>query len=182
MDQSLLLKAQQAAERSQALRQVAFRQADVHELPFEDECFDAAIIQAVLIFTQKSKALTQVIRTIRQGGCVGVVEIAWKKPPTSEAMRQVRETLCDVAANAETHEDWMQLLRRSGLSSVEGELREMEFSFRSMLRDEGLLPSLRIALKSIFDGASRKKTGDIHRLFTEMHEYLGYGIYVGWKR
>lgn len=182
LDQNLLLKAQAAAKRSGISKQIAFRQADIHELPFEDNSFDAAIIQAVLIFTEKPRVLKHVVRKLRSGGGIGVVELAWKKPPTCEVLRAVRGTLCDVAVNAETHEEWMELLKQSGLSGVTGELREMEFSFRSMVRDEGLLPSLRIALKSIFDGASRQKTSEIRRLFRETHEYLGYGVYVGWKR
>jgi SAM-dependent methyltransferase len=182
LDQNLLLQALKAAERRGALGQVVFRQADIHELPFEDNSFDAAIIQAVLIFTEKPKVLKQVVRKLRPGGCIGVVEIAWKKPPTSEVLNAVRNTLCDVAVNAEIHEDWIELLQRSGLSGVEGELRDMEFSFRGMVRDEGLPSSLRIALKSIFDEASHRKTDEIRRLFREMHEYLGYGLYVGWKR
>jgi SAM-dependent methyltransferase len=50
-------------------RPVAFQQADAMELPFDDQTFDAVVIQfGVMFFPDKTKALAEARRVLRPGG------------------------------------------------------------------------------------------------------------------
>jgi ubiquinone/menaquinone biosynthesis C-methylase UbiE len=178
-DQGLLLKAQGAARKAGVLDRVAFRRGDLHAMPFEDGTFDGAIAQAVLIFTDKRRALREITREVRRGGFFGSVELTWRRAPTEEVSGRVRTTLCSVAANAEPLEGWVRLLGESGLTAIEAETRDLDFSFRGMLENEGLLRALRIAGRSLLEGSTRRKTQELTRLFREIRQDLGYGMYVG---
>lgn len=178
-DPRLLVKAEEAARKARVLERVAFRQADLHELPFGDGTFDGAIAQAVLIFTDKPRALRQIVRTIRAGGFFGSIELTWRREPSEEIVRRVSETLCSVAANAERQEGWERLLRGAGLTEVHAVTGDLDFSFRGILANEGLVRSLGIASRSLLDGPARRKTQGVTRLFRDIRQDLGYGLYVG---
>ncbi len=179
IDQRLLIKAQIDAEKKGFLEKVSFKLADINALPFEDKTFDGVIVQLMLIFTDKLKSLLQLSRKIRSGGFIGVLELAWKRPPTHLVVKRAANAICRVVTNAEEHNGWIYLLRSCGLTVTEAELRNVEFSFSGMLRNEGLFSTLRIVLKSAFDEQTRKKTKEINKLFHDVKDYLGYGIYVG---
>ncbi len=178
-DPGLLIRAQETARRAKVLDRVAFRQGDLHSMPFADETFDGAIAQAVLIFTDKRRAVDQVTRKIRPGGFLGSVELTWRRAPSEETVHRVSTTLCSVASNAERQEGWVRLLREAGLARIQAETRDLDFSFRSMLANEGLVHALGIAGRSLVDGPSRRKTQELTRLFRDIRADLGYGIYVG---
>jgi arsenite methyltransferase len=177
-----LLKAQAEAVSNGLGDRVVFRLGNANDLPFQDQIFDGAIFQAALIFTNKTEALHSVYQKVRSGGFLGVIELAWKKPPTENIVTKVRETLCAAAVNTETHSDWIQLFRKNGFEVIHSELLDHKFSFRGIFKNEGLLSSLRFALKCINVESVKKKMGQITSLFKETGEYLGYGIYVARKR
>ncbi len=177
-DHSLLLKAQDAARRARVLDKVAFRRADLHELPFGDGTFDGAIAQAVLIFTDKRRALQQISRKVRRGGFFGSVELTWRRPPSAETVDRVKAALCAVAANAEQRDGWIGLFQGAGLNVVEAEIRDLDFSFLGMLANEGLLRTLRIAARSLREGSTRRRTQELTHLFEDVKQDLGYGLCV----
>ena len=182
IEPSPLLKAQAEAISKGVGDRVAFRVADANDLPFQDQTFDGAIFQAALIFTNKAKALHSVNQKIRAGGFLGVIELAWKKPPSEKIVNRVRETLCAAAVNTETREDWIRLFSQVGFEVIHSELLDHKFNFSGMIRNEGLVSSLRIALKCVSDKSVKRKMGQIKSLFKETDEYLGYGIYVARKK
>lgn len=177
-----LLKAQAEAVSNSLGDRVVFRPGNANDLPFQDQTFDGAIFQAALIFTNKTEALHSVHQKIRSGGFLGVIELAWKKPPTETIVTKVRETLCAAAVNTETHCGWIQLFRKNGFEVIHSELLDHKFNFRGIFENEGLLSSLRIAFKCINDESVKKKMGQITSLFKETGEYLGYGIYIARKK
>ena len=177
-----LLKAQAEAVSNGLGDRVVFRVGNANNLPFQDQIFDGAIFQAALIFTNKTEALQSVYHKVRSGGFLGVIELAWKKPPLEKIVTKVRETLCAAAVNTETHSDWIQLFRKNGFEVIHSELLDHKFNFRGMFENEGLISSLRIALKYINDESVKKKMAQITSLFKETGEYLGYGIYVARKK
>lgn len=181
IDQSSLVKAHEMARRKGVLDRVTFRLADISDPPFQDRTFDGAIFQAALIFTEKRKTLHVVHSKIRPGGFVGVIELAWKSPPTDLVVKRVRNALCAAAINTEQHSDWIKLLGQTGFDVVHAELRDIKFNFGGMLENEGAFSTLRIALKCAFNKSAKIKTGEVTKLFKETREYLGYGIYVGRK-
>ncbi len=181
IDPSLLAGAYANARRNGVLDRVAFRFADINELPFEDNTFDGVIFQAALIFTDKSKALQTAYSKIRPAGFVGAVELAWKTLPPYPIADRVRKVICSAAVNTEHHLRWIDLFSQTGFCLVHTELKDLEFSFRGMLRNEGLLRALKTALRCAFDKSAKKRTEEFTKLFKETREYLGYGIYIGRK-
>lgn len=181
-DQNLILEAQKTVLAKGVADRVGFREANVQSLPFENDVFDGAIVQAVLIFTEKQAVLRHVRDKIRYGGFVGIVELAWKKEPPEQVRRRAADTLCSVAVNVEEHHSWTDLIRSAGLVVECAELRDMSFSFIDMLRNEGVLSTIRMASMSLTSSEVRTKMRSISNLFKETHEYLGYGLYVGRKR
>ena len=181
IDIETLMKAQTKATSRGLGDRVVFKLADANDLPFQNQIYDGAIFQAVLIFTNKSRALHSVYQKIRPGGFLGIIELAWKKPPTERIVTQVRETLCSAAINTEIHQEWIRLLEQHGFKLVYSDLLDHKFNFSGMLKNEGLWSSLRIAIKNISDESVKGKMKQITSLFKEAHEYLGYGIYVARK-
>jgi ubiquinone/menaquinone biosynthesis C-methylase UbiE len=178
VDPNILMKAHERARKRNVLDRVAFRIADIHSLPLQEKMFDGAIFQASLIFCDKTRALQAVKQTIHSGGFLGAVELAWKVQPTTEIVAKVKSVLCAAAVNAENHQDWMKVFERAGFDIVSGDIHDLDFTFRDMLRNEGLLSTSRIAFKCLFNKAARQKTEAITNLFKETDSYLGYGIYV----
>ncbi len=181
IDQSLLLKAYTYARKNGLLDKVAFRLVDIHDLPFQDDTFDGALIQAMLIFTEKSKALQMLYQKIRSQGFIGVVELAWKSPPPDKIIKRVGDVLCGAAVNAELHDGWINRLHESGFDVVHAEICDLDFTFGGMLKNEGVASTLRIMFKGFLDESVRRKTGEVTKLFRETRKYLGYGIYIGRK-
>ncbi len=181
IDRDLLLKAQTTAHKNRVDHQVAFRLADINDLPFQDQTFDGAIFQAALIFTEKSRTLQAVSKKIRSQGFAGAIELAWKTDPPQNVVRNVRNVLCSAVVNAEQHANWIELLNKNGFNVVDTELRDLDFNFRGMLENEGLLSTLKVALKCTINKEAKNKIADVTTLFKETREYLGYGIYVGRK-
>jgi SAM-dependent methyltransferase len=182
LDRDLLFEAQRTALAKGTAGRVAFRVADINSLPFENGAFDAAIVQAVLIFAEKKNALLRhLYEKIRPGGFIGVDELAWKKTPPAHVRERVAGTLCGAAVNAEEFDAWADLLQSAGFTVGYAEPKDGGFSFIDTFRNEGLLPTLRIMAKSLTDSQVRIKMAEISRLFKETHEYLGYGLYVGRK-
>jgi 2-polyprenyl-3-methyl-5-hydroxy-6-metoxy-1,4-benzoquinol methylase len=182
IDQKSLIKAHKTAHKKGVLDRVSFRRMNIVDMSFEDQTFDGAICQATLIFTKKREALHAIHRKIRSDGFLGVIELAWKSEPPNTVATRVGNTLCAAAVNTEQHSNWIQLLDQTGFNVVHAELRDLDFNFSGMLKNEGFLSTLRIALKCAFNKSAKKKTTDITRLFKETKEYLGYGIYLGRKK
>jgi ubiquinone/menaquinone biosynthesis C-methylase UbiE len=182
IDQNSITKAYKTARKKGVLDGVAFRRMDISDLSFQDQTFDGAICQAALIFTEKQKALQTIHKKLRPGGFIGIIELAWKTTPLNSIVRRVGNTLCAAAVNTEQHSDWIKLLSQIGFDIEYTELRDLNFNFSGMLRNEGFFSTLRIALKCAFDKSAKWKTSEVTKLFKETQEYLGYGIYVGRKK
>ncbi len=179
IDGGLLSTARERAKRSNLAEMTEFRYADIENLPFEDDVFDGAISQAVLVFTDKDRALREVARVVKPGGFVGAVELTWKQPPTEYIARRVQETLCSVSIQADLHQMWQDRFQKAGLPVTHEELNDLHFTMGGMLRDEGLLRGLVCAVKGSVKPSYRGRLAQFSRLFEETEKYLGYGIYIG---
>jgi ubiquinone/menaquinone biosynthesis C-methylase UbiE len=178
IDNDLLSAAKENTKKRNLDNLAEFRYANIENLPFEDNVFDGAIAQAVLVFTDKNKALREISRVIKPRGFIGVIELSWKKPPTEFIARRVKETLCSVSLEADLHEDWVNRMQKAGFQVVYTDLKDLKFSFINMLRDEGLLRVIGI-IGGYFTRDTRERLSGFSRLFKETDKYLGYSVYVG---
>ena len=64
-----------AAERN---LQIEFKQGDAHNLPFEENHFDAAISECTVCLLEKGRAIREMVRIVKPGGYVGLHDVCWK--------------------------------------------------------------------------------------------------------
>jgi ubiquinone/menaquinone biosynthesis C-methylase UbiE len=178
IDEELLTDARMTAKQRNLNEITEFRYADIENLPFEDNTFDGAIAQAVLVFTNKEKTLREVSRVVKPGGFFGAIELSWKQAPTEYIAKRVKQTLCSVSVEAELHQSWIDHLQKAGLRVVHDELKDLRFAMQDMLQDEGLLRGLGV-LRGYLKPAARERLSSFSCLFEETDKYLGYGVYVG---
>ena len=184
-------RSDERAKREGVEDRVEFRVADVQDLPFEDDLFDAVIGESVIAFpADKQRAVNECVRVTKPGGYVGLNESTWlKAPPPPELVEWAAQ---DLGANAEalTSDGWTGLLEYAGLREIvvrtyeidtRNEAREIfrRYGCRGML---GVLcrilslyarsPAYRRFVKEVREGGVTPEN---------LNEYLGYGIYVGRK-
>ena len=78
--------------REHGVTNVRFEVADIGELPFPDDSFDAVFTCAVLEhIAEPGRALQEICRVLRPGGVIGVHKTDWSEPlitPPSESIKQ----------------------------------------------------------------------------------------------
>jgi arsenite methyltransferase len=165
---------------------VELRVANVLDLPFESDRFDAVIVESVLAFVEdKLRAIHECIRVTRPGGYVGLNESYWAKEPTPEMMALAQDSL---GSSIPTEGTWKELWEASGLSDRRVSLHRVDTRLevrdrlrwvgrRWALRGFGRLlrlfftnPELRQSIGKIFGGPSLDTVQEI-----------GYGLFVGRK-
>ena len=89
ISEKMLSWAHKRARREGVADQITFRQADIGRLPFENDRFDAVIVESVLAFVEdKEAALQELVRVTRPGGYVGLNEYCWINEPPAEVLSQ----------------------------------------------------------------------------------------------
>jgi ubiquinone/menaquinone biosynthesis C-methylase UbiE len=93
---------------------VEFRVADILELPFESNRFDAVIVESVVAFVgDKARAIRECARVTKPGGYVGLNESFLTQSPSSELMEMLGRTLGGI--ELPMLETWQSLWETSGL-------------------------------------------------------------------
>ena len=184
-------RARETAQREGVADRVEFRVADVQDLPFADNVFDAVLSESVTAFpADKARAVREYARVTKPGGYVGLGEATWlKSPPPPELLAWVHQ---DVGATVQplTLDEWTALLQGAGLNDVVTQLRPVSMAnearelarrygrggvLRSSLRMLGLYaksPAYRAFVKSV------RREGVIP---PGLNEHFGYGMYAGRK-
>jgi arsenite methyltransferase len=92
---------------------VEFRAADVLDLPFDNDRFDAVLVESVIAFVDdKARALRECVRVTRPAGYVGLNESFFTVAPTAEVGEIVRREL---GADIPLVQTWQTLWEASGL-------------------------------------------------------------------
>lgn len=191
ISERMVKRSEERARKERLGDAVEFKQADAQDLPFGDEEFDAVITESVTCFPEnKRKAVGEYARVTKPGGYVGLNESVWLKvPPPPEVVAWVSQ---DVGANVQplTADDWVQLLEGAGLRDIvartlEVDTREEE---RAILRRYGLGQVLRITgrMMSLYARSPAyrsfvKRVRESGLIPANLHEYFGYGLFVGRK-
>ena len=75
----MIERSNERANREQVADRVEFRVADVQDLPFDDDVFDAVITESVTSFPEdKQKAVNEYVRVTKPGGYVWLNESIWQ--------------------------------------------------------------------------------------------------------
>jgi SAM-dependent methyltransferase len=87
ISEKMLSWARNRAQREGVADRITFRKAGINELPFEDDRFDAVIVESVLAFVEeKQTAIGELIRVTKPGGYVGLNECYWMQEPPANAV------------------------------------------------------------------------------------------------
>jgi arsenite methyltransferase len=164
---------------------VEFRAADVLDLPFDNDRFDAVLVESVIAFVDdKARAMRECVRVTRPAGYVGLNESFFTVAPTAEVGEIVRREL---GADIPLVQTWQALWETSGLHDRVVNLHRIDarHEIRDRLRWIGARwtlqafgrlfrlyltqPATRQSLKAQFGSSA----GSLNT--------LGYGIFVGRK-
>jgi len=167
--------------------QVELRVANVLDLPFEDDRFDAVIVESVLAFVDdKPRAIRECIRVTKPGGYVGLNEAFWTKEPSPEMVALAQDSL---GSSIPTEGTWKVLWEACGLRDRTVSLRRVDtrlevrdrlhwvgrrWAFRGfgrLLRLFFTNPEMRQSIKKFLGSAP---------LETYIEE-IGYGLFTGRK-
>jgi SAM-dependent methyltransferase len=180
----MLSWAQQRARREGVVERIAFRKADVCELPFDDDGFDAVIVESVMAFVaDKETAIRELIRVTKPGGYIGLNESYWTQPPPPELLSYS----IAIGPGVITEAEWRAIWEATPLEARTIQACDLEakqevrdrikwVGWRSILPAWGRVlrllltnPRTRSAIKNQFD------------LPTKIINYLGYALFVGRK-
>jgi len=185
--ESLIDRARDRARRLGLEDRVEFRVADAHDLPFEDNRFDAVMVESVLAFVgDKPGALRECLRVTRPDGFLGITEATWIEAPPQRIVDTLSGTFGPGFAVLHT-EGWKKLLQGSGLKDVVAASHRI--TVRSESRDRfrrlDFKQYARIWLRSL---SLARRSPEYRNLPQgalsdprELINYWGYGIYVGRK-
>jgi SAM-dependent methyltransferase len=157
--------------------------ADVLELPFEDERFDAVIVESVVAFVaDKDLAIAECARVTRAGGWVGMNEAVWiGEPPAGE----LAERVAVLGTSIPTRDEWQDLWVRSGLTDRSFELFGLEAGAETRSRIEWigwrwLLPAWGRAIKLMLSDPGMRESIKRQLSFpVETVELMGYVLSAG---
>ena len=130
ISEKMLSWARERARREGLSDRITFRQADIRELPFGDNRFDAVIVESVLAFVEDKKgAIQELVRVTRPGGYVGLNEYCWtREPPADFLSRSVYVGMATI-----TEAEWRAIW---DATSLEGRMIEtFSINARQELRD-----------------------------------------------
>ena len=107
LSEKMLGWARERAEREGVSERITFRQADVRDLPFEDDMFDAVVVESVLAFVEdKGAAIRELIRVTKPGVYVGLNETYWLEPLPPEYADFSFQVGPEIITEAEWRQIW----------------------------------------------------------------------------
>jgi ubiquinone/menaquinone biosynthesis C-methylase UbiE len=184
ISEKMLSWARRRARRESVLDRIAFRKAQVCELPFEDHRFDAVIVESVLAFVEsKEAAIQELIRVTKPGGYLGLNECYWTQPPPPELLPHSLYIGPEIITEAE----WRAIWERTSLEerTIQAHRLEAKQEVRDRIKWIGwrwILPAWGRVLKLLITNpGSRDAIKEQLDAPTEMVNYMGYALFVGRK-
>ncbi len=181
ISEELIQEANKTCKKKGLTDKVKFLVGDAMNLPFDDNQFDAAISQGILVFVDdKTKTIDEASRVLKNGGKAGWIELSWKKEPNKEFLDKVFSILrAYCLKNASTYEGWKKVFERANvhkLSVIKGE--NILSSLFDSLKEEGIVNTIRIMFNSIKNSEIRHRANIMGKFIKDNQNYFGYGIYV----
>jgi ubiquinone/menaquinone biosynthesis C-methylase UbiE len=164
---------------------VDFQVADILDLPFEADRFDAVLCESVVAFVEdKQRAIRECVRVAKPGGYVGLNETIWlDRQPSKELMEKARSLGTKILTAGEWRAFWDQsgLQERSvdvrPINSRQEILGRMQWvGARWALRGFG-----RLFILYLTNPATRKVIKESFDAPLEVLSLMGYALFVGKK-
>lgn len=158
---------------------IKFEVANALKLPFPDNTFDFVIAQAFFILIdEKDIALNEIYRVLKPNGYFGSLELSWFKTPTQDAYDELLKNTCNnFIPRVVKFEEWELFFKSKGLKHEKTIKNPMPSGMLRMIKNEGLINSMRIMYKMISNSQNRKRMMAVQNAFGKYNDYLGYGIF-----
>ena len=162
-------------------RLIDFRQADAHNLPFEDERFDVVLIECVTTLLDRGKAFGEFRRVLKRGGYLGDLEMTYQQQPDKAFARQLYDSW--EGFTTMTLPGWEKLLHEQGLEVVKVD----DFSEKldniqwAMLKELGIGGATKMACRLLQHPTIARGLMEWERIFKEGKGIIGYGYFVARK-
>jgi arsenite methyltransferase len=119
ISEEMLEWARKRVQREGVADRVEFRRADVLELPFEADRFDAVISESVLAFLEdKDRAIHEMTRVLKPGGWMGLNETCWLREPPA-GLAQKADPSSALGTYILTGNEWHDVWNAAGLEEAE---------------------------------------------------------------
>ena len=160
---------------------VSFRVAEAYRLPFEEGAFDIVLIECVTTLLDRARAFPELVRVLRTGGRLGDLEMTYRREPSEEFARKLRETWGGFTSM--TLDGWRKLFRSHGLEVVKvDDFSDLLAGLRGAIGKElGLRGGIKLAWKLMRHADLRRSMRRYGRIFEEGTGIFGYAYLVGVK-
>ncbi|MDO3408363.1 class I SAM-dependent methyltransferase [Saccharibacillus sp. CPCC 101409] len=176
LDSQALQKAESHIRAAGMESHIRVMRGNAMKLPFEDESFDIVINEAMLTMLNRSakeKAVAEYWRVLKPGGRLLTHDITLVKPDMASAIAELRQTI-HVHVEPMPVGDWESLMRGAGFVEVDHRQGAMTLmNARGMIRDEGLLGTLRI-VRNGMKKDNRRQFRSMSRFFNTVGRDLNY--------
>lgn len=180
-DPSMIEKAKNFAGNNDS-DHLSFKVMDGRKMDFADNTFDCVMIQSVTCFNNKAEILAEVFRVLKPGGKLGLNEVTWLKSPTQKVKKVTCATICETFNGALTKEDWESTLQQAHFVNIGADVEAFApVSPFQLLREEGLIKTLIITSRVLFNANINTRINAVSRYLKEYQGYFAYGIYHGEK-
>ncbi len=160
---------------------IDFRQADAHHLPFNDESFDAVLIECVTTLLDREKAFGEFRRVLRTGGTLGDLEMTYQRQPDEAFARQLHDSW--EGFTTMTLSSWEKFLRDQKLEVVKVDdfSKKLDNIQWTMMKELGIVGMTKMALRLLQRPSIARGLIEWERLFEEGKGVIGYGYLVARK-
>ncbi|WP_397386788.1 class I SAM-dependent methyltransferase [Paenibacillus sp. MMS20-IR301] len=176
MDPRALEKATKNIKDANLEGYIQVRQANAMKLPFEDNSFDVVINEAMLTMLNqaaKQKAVAEYFRVLKPGGVLLTHDITFAKENMAEELAELRKTI-HINVEPLPVASWEGLFYSAGFKQVDHANGTMSLmSIKGMIRDEGLLGTLRI-FKNAMKRENREQFKKMYSFFNTTGKDLNY--------
>jgi ubiquinone/menaquinone biosynthesis C-methylase UbiE len=191
ISEDMIVKAQERARRHH-LTSIEFHIADVFDLPFQNETFDAVIMESVLnlLPDEKREALAEMVRVLKPRGILGANEDFIYPETPDEVLNRLTAVL--PIKTFFTPQELRQLFEDSGLEVIHcienpsrGVITPKEIV--NIIRTMGLVRFLSYWVRSVLDPDIRriaryyKEGSNIMIKDKDTRDFFGYALIIGIK-